>query len=459
MRTRLLVLVATSAAFLGCGPAAAPRSPARPAPAAQWLERAKASYRAADFDDAHDASSQALALVPKDSEIREMAAKIALVRLDFADAIRLTEGLEGSSARAIRGRAFWFAGDVEHAADELEAVLADPAVKDPWAREVAGLARRGSGRRPFEMDGGLVASVEMPRALEKVSLGAASVVPCELDGERVLALIATGSSEVLIDSTSRREASWVSLRFDRVEIRDVPALVQDLSPISRQLGVPVKVMLGTQLLRHAHVTVDRRGDQFVVRRHDAGTPPEASRVPLYYVRGGGMVVRATFSSHEDDYIPLLVDTSRQFPLFLEDATWKKAGVDVHSLTPVAGASGNVRQGTVPMFRLGGFDLPKLPGVAGVDLKEVTQGLDIDLGGIVGADLLAFFRVTLADEGRFMWVEPDPTLLAPAAMPPSGEPLSQGAPAASEPPPRRSPPADSAPPASGMSPAIRGPRTP
>jgi hypothetical protein len=310
------------------------------------------------------------------------------------------------------------------------------------------------------MDGGLVASIEMPRALEKVSLGAASVVPCELDGERVLALIATGSSEVLIDSTSRREASWVSLRFDRIEIRDVPSLVQDLSPISRQLGVPVKVMLGTQLLRHAHVTVDRRGDQFVVRRHDAGTPPEASRVPLYYIRGGGMVLRASVTSHEDDFVPLLVDTSRQFPLFLEDATWKKAGVDVHSLAPVAGAAANVRQGAVPLFRLGGFDLPKLPGVAGVDLKEITQGLDIDLGGIVGADLLAFFRVTWADEGRFMWVEPDPTLLTPAAAPASGSPPPQRSEAPPQPRSPASAPASSAtPPAPVTSPAHRDPKVP
>jgi hypothetical protein len=283
------------------------------------------------------------------------------------------------------------------------------------------------------MDGGLVAAVEMPRAIEKVSLGAASVVPCELDGERILAVIATASSEVLIDSRSRREASWVSLRFDRVEIRDVPALVQDLSPISRQLGVPVKAMLGTQLLRHAHVTIDRRGDQFVVRRHDASAPPDASRVPLYYARGGGMILRASVTARDEDLIPLLVDTSRQFPLFLEDSSWKKAGVDVRSLAPVTGASANIRQGTVPLFRVGGFDLPKLPAVSGVDLKESTQGLDIDLGGMVGADLLAFFRVTLADGGRFMWVEPDPTLLSPAAATPSGAP-SPPAPGAPDGPP-------------------------
>jgi hypothetical protein len=110
------------------------------------------------------------------------------------------------------------------------------------------------------MDGGLVAAVEMPRQLDRVSLEAANVVPCDLDGERVLALVATGSSEVVLDSNSRREPAWVSLRFDRLEIKDVPAMVSDLAPISRQLGVPVRALLGAQLLRHAHATVDRRGD-------------------------------------------------------------------------------------------------------------------------------------------------------------------------------------------------------
>ncbi len=95
-------------------------------------------------------------------------------------------------------------------------------MKDPWAREVAGLARRGAGRHPFEMVGGAVGSVEMPKAIDRIPLGAANVVPCELDGERILALVATGSSEVVVDSNSRHEASWVNLRFDRVEVKDVP---------------------------------------------------------------------------------------------------------------------------------------------------------------------------------------------------------------------------------------------
>jgi hypothetical protein len=407
-RALLALLAATP---LGCGASMGAQGPARSPVANEWLTRAKKSYRAADFDDARDASTHAVAAAPGDAESRELAARVALVRLDFPEAIRLTEGLTSSDAHGIRGRAFWFSGDLEHAADELETMLADPQVKDPWATGVAALARRGAGRHPFEMDGALVGDVEMPRAIDKVPLGAANIVPCELDGERILALVATGSSEVLLDSNSRHDPAWVDFRFDRVEVKDVPALVEDLWPLSRQIGVPIKALIGAQLLRHAHVTLDRRGDQFVVRQEDATPPPDANRVPLYYLRGGGMVLRASVTTTDTDPVPLLVDSSRPYPLLLQDEAWKRAGIDVSTLVAETD-SPNLRRGVVPMFRMGGFDLPKMPAVQGADLGPVTTGLDVDLGGVVGADLLAFFRMTFEDGGRFMWVEPDPTLVGP-----------------------------------------------
>jgi hypothetical protein len=445
MRRISLVLVAPCVALAACGSSLANRAPVREPLAAQWFDRAKTSYRAADFDDALDAVHHAIGAAPNDPEIRELSARIAMVHLDFAEALRLTEGLDSPEAHGIRGRAYWFTGDLEHAADELEAMLTDPKIKDSWARDVAGLARRGAGRHPFEMAGGLVAEVDMPRALDRVPLGAADVVPCELDGERILALVATGTSEVLLDSNSRHEAAWVNLRFDRLEVKDVPALVQDLSSVTRQLGVPIKALIGAQLLRHAHATFDRRGDQFVVRQQEASTPPDATRVPLYYLRGGGMMLRATVTANDAPPVPLLVDSSRPFPLFLQDSAWAKAGVDVRTLEPVPDAP-NVKHGTVPVFRLGGFDLAKMPAIAGGDFSDMASSVDVDLAGVVGADLLAFFRITLADDGRFMWLEPDPTLLGPVqprgAGPQPG--AATGGPPVSHPPPASVPPPARAP---------------
>jgi len=86
--------------------------------------------------------------------------------------------------------------------------------------------------------------------------------------------------------------------------------------------------------------------------------------------------------------------------------------------------------------MGGFDLAKMPALEGIDMTELAAGTDVDLAGVVGADLLSFFRVTFADDGRFIWIEPDPSLLgqvpppdAPAgAPPPSSSAPSQPAPA-------------------------------
>ena len=50
-----------------------------------------------------------------------------------------------------------------------------------------------------------------------------------------------------------------------------------------------------------------------------------------------MVLRATVTLHDELPIPLLVDSSRRFPLLLEDGAWKKAGVDVRTLVAVGTA--------------------------------------------------------------------------------------------------------------------------
>jgi hypothetical protein len=293
-RSPILTVLALCAASPACASSLGRPGSNLPPLAAQWFDRARVSYRGGDFEDAADAAKHALAAAPTAPEVRELSARLALTRLDYPEALRLTEGIDTVAAHGIRGRAHWFSGDLEHAADELEAMLADPTVKDPWAREVAGLARRGAGRHPFEMDGGIVGAVEMPRA--------------------------------------------------------------------------------------------------------AVTPKD------------------------DDRIPLLVDSSRLFPLLLQDDAWKKAGVDLHTLVPIPD-SPSMKRGMIPTFWVGGFDLAKMPAYEGLDLGEIATGIDIDLGGVVGADILAFFRVTLADGGRFMWIEPDPALFGPAPSAPSAQPAS------------------------------------
>jgi hypothetical protein len=369
----------------------------------QWYDRAAASFRVLDIEDADKAIRGALQIDPNQKQVRVLAAQIALARLDFEAARKYVEGLADSEARGIRGRALWYAGHIEQAADELERLLADPEIRDPWAEQVVKLARRGSGREPFRITGGLLSVSEMPRIGSSALL-----VPVELDGEPALALIATGVPEVMIDSSGGREPSWISLRFgEQLEVKDVPALTQDLSGISRQLNAPVKLLLGTNLLRHLNATIDFFGSQFVVRSFTPPAPPAATTLKLHYVRGGGMVLRGRFGTDERAAAAaMIVDTSVDYPLALDSEGWKKAGVSLSTLSAVPGSK-ELRQGVVPKLALGAFELPEVPAVSGIELTKFESNLGIDLDGIVGSRMLAAFRVTLVDGGLTMWLEDAP----------------------------------------------------
>lgn len=411
----VLPLALSAPLFTACGDGPDAATAARPPVADKWFARAKNGYRTGDLEDAAASVESALKSAPKDPETRLLGAKIALARLDYPTTIKLTEGLATSESRGLRGRAFWYQGDIERAADELEEMLRDPAVKDPWARDVSKLARRGQGRHPFLLEGGVIAKVDMPPA------GPAMVVPCELDGENILALVATAMGEVMIDNTTRKDPSWVNLRFDqRLEVKDVPALPYDLSGLSKQLGAPIKALLGINFLRHAHTTFDRRGSQFIVRKFDPPAPPEAARMPVVYVRGGGMMLRSQVSKQDDGTL-LFVDSAAFYPFALDDSALKRAGADLASFRPEPGAPPNWKMGFLPYFRLGGIDLPQVPVMQGAPISDIKENFEgIDLGGVLGAGILSAFRVTFAEEGRFAWMELDPSLAAPMREPPRSE---------------------------------------
>ncbi len=335
------------------------RTAAAPPPRRQVADaRAPRPTARGDIDDASTSIDGALKSSPKDPETRLLGARIALAKLEYTEAIKLSEGIPGSDAQGLRGRAYWYSGDIEKAADELEEMLREsPAVKDSWAREVAKLARRGQGRHPFAIEGAVVASVEMPQA------GPALVVPCELEGERILAVVATAMGELMIDNSNRKEPAWVNLRFgDKMEVKDVPALTTDLSNISRQLGAPIKALIGVNALRHMHVTFE--SSWVAVRRSQerSSRAADASRVPLFYVRGGGMMMRAAVSKADDGNALLFVDSSAFYPLALDDGLLKRSGANLANFTAQPGAPAAWKLGMLPYFKLGTLDLPEVPAM-------------------------------------------------------------------------------------------------
>ncbi len=376
-----------------------------PPVAKRWYDRGAASYQSGDLEDAELAVENALRAAPNQPETRLLAGRISLARLDYDRTIEVLKGLNSADARGVRGRALWYRGDVQSAADELDALLRDPDVKDGWAVEIVKLARRGVGRKPFDMSGGLLAVMDMPRT------GSASmIVPVEIDGDPALGMIATGTAEAVVDAAAGTEPSWVSLRFgERVEVRDVPVLAKDLSALSKQVNAPIKILLGVNLLRHLHPTIDFAGGQFVVRSFEPPPPPAATTVRLNYVRGGGMLVRGAFGSGDSaPACSLLIDTSLTYPVALDGAAWAKAGVPASSLHTLPN-SGSLREGVLPSLRLGAFEVPHVPGLEGDGaVKERAEGLGVNVDGLLGSGLLATFRMTLIDGGRSMWLEDLPT---------------------------------------------------
>lgn len=443
-RTTALVLAA-AALLAGCSGAASPDN-GRPADAEKWFRRAQTDFTQADFEEAHDSIAKASQLVPEDQEVKALAARIALASLDYAEVLRLLKGVHTSEAAGLRGRALWYKGELEAAADELDAMLNDPEVKDDWAKSISKLARRGAGRTPFVLSGGMLASLEM---VHVSPVAPYFIIPIEIDGESALAMLATGSAEVVLDSATRPEPSWVSLRLgQRLEVHDVPALAQDLSGVSKEVGAPIKALLGVNLLRHLNSTIDYEGRQFVARSYAPPPPPSATRLNLHYVRGGGMVVRGTMGGEKGPGTALLVDTSRPFPLALDAEGWKKAGTPVESLKLVAGdPEQKLREGIVPLLRLGAFDIPRVLGISGVPVADLEKVMGVDLDGVMGSGLLYQFRCTFGDDGRVLWIEDDAEMMRMMSQPSPEAPANsrEAAPPPALPPaPSALPPANPAP---------------
>jgi tetratricopeptide (TPR) repeat protein len=374
--------------------------PPRDPTALKWFQRSKVALREGDVEEARDSVAKALSLAPQDEELRLLAAQVHLAMLDYAEAIKHLKGIKGPQAAGLRGRALWYKGDLEAAADALESMLNDPEVVDDWAKSIAKLARRGAGRSQFTISGGLLAVVEMPHVSPTAPY---FVVPIEIDGEPALSLISTGYAEVVLDSATRAEPSWVSLRFGgRLEVQDVPALTQDLSGISKQINAPIKAILGVNVLRHVHATIDWGGRQFVARSFSPPPPPDSTRLPLFYAKGGGMMMKSSLGNKPAS---LLIDTSMALPISLDEDGWKKAGVDLKDLKLLPDdPEKKLKEGMIPLLKLGSSEITQVPGYLTGQVKQVEEKLSFDIDGMVGNGLLAYYRVTFGDGGRIMWLE-------------------------------------------------------
>src|SRR6185437_3972679 len=145
--------------------------------------------------------------------------------------------------------------------------------------------------------------------------------------------------------------------------------------ISKELGAPIKAVLGVNLLRHLNATFDYRGHQFVTRSFAPPPPPAATRLDLHYARGGAMVVQSEIGGDKGPHVALLVDTSRPFFVALDEAGWKKAGKTVADLKLLPGDPEQKLRGDVISLNLGAFPIKNVSALYGIqftDLEKATQ---------------------------------------------------------------------------------------
>jgi hypothetical protein len=148
-----------------------------------------------------------------------------------------------------------------------------------------------------------------------------------------------------------------------------------------------------------------------------------------------MIVRGTMGGEKGPSAALLVDTSRPFPLALDAAGWVKAGTTIDALKLVPGdPEQKLREGIVPLLRLGAFDVPRQIGLSGVPMADLEKAMGVDLDGIMGSGLLYQFRCTFGDDGRVLWIEDDSDLLRMMSQPSKPEAPGNGRDAAPELPP-------------------------
>src|SRR6187402_2321281 len=110
------VAVLSSSLVWGCAGAGANGSDAEwPPISKRWFDRGDQSFRHGDLEDAESASENALRVTPAREEVRLLAARIALAKLEYARTVQVLQGLESNDARSLRGRAFWYAGEIDKA--------------------------------------------------------------------------------------------------------------------------------------------------------------------------------------------------------------------------------------------------------------------------------------------------------------------------------------------------------
>lgn len=285
-------------------------------------------------------------------------------------------------------------------------------------------------------------------------------VPVKIAGAGTTAMFDTGASVVFVDREFA-EAHGVSVSGPKVEIRGAHST--KAVPLAREVPVELfgaklplrnvpagklgsaKIIIGLSVLRAFVLQIDFASSRIRFASHSAARLDEIANVEMRKERTTDLpAVRATV---DGEPMWLMLDSGLAGPLqlktaFVEDRGWEKV-TDSHT-TDVHGKERASEIYRVPLLQLGPYDLRGVRAIVqrkGHISREDARRDDMGVrtSGILGAEVLRHFVVTMDLKARKLHLEPAQKAAAESLEPgaPEGEPQTQperSGDSAAEPPP-------------------------
>lgn len=209
------------------------------------------------------------------------------------------------------------------------------------------------------------------------------------------------------DSTARvqRIVPLPSLQCGPLTMREVDALVLDLTPLQQVCGQPVAGVLPATMFRDCVLTIDYPGRRVDVARLDTVAPAEVGRGGTVELRGGSLP-RIELAI-DGKPLPVLLDSGSSGFLALP----KSLPLDYQTPPRETGKQMTIG-GALPSFQA---RLRQDVGWAGHVLHTPIVDLQNEESAAVGTEVLAFFRVVFDQSRRrvtFARSSPEPIRFAP-----------------------------------------------
>ncbi len=414
-------LVASCAALAGllaaCG-GASPRTATvahvaeAPPSDRRWRDRAVAAYLEGDLARAATAADSALQLDPGDTRALEVAARVALARLDPERALSLLGAAQAPLLVRLRARAHLGRGDLAAAQADLDSVAGAPP-EDGWAAAVAPALRAAAGRVGYAISGDAEATIPFdaraPDALATIAL--------EIDGRRVHALVSTAAGLTVVDDALARGGTLLGrVALGGLVVEGVPALARDLADVSAAAGTEIAAVVGADLLLRLHATLDGPGRAVTFRARPAPPPAAgAQRLDLYAFEGSLLAVRGAIDAAPATFFAL--DSSAALPVALTARAIHAEGVTSRPLPTPPGTPEGITLYALAALRLGDTVVEGVPAVVGVVPDALARVAGTRIDGMLGLHVLGQLVVTFDPIERAVLLA-QPASAAPAS-PPAG----------------------------------------